>query len=154
MSSDISKIILLIILSFLHAETLYVDSSSSCSNPDGSLGCPYIKIQEAMDNVQQGDVVVIRAGNYFEHVKFSGTATADQPITIEAYPGERVVLNGTIPVTQNWETYNNSGHIIYKTHIDTAVIAEQMGESFKTVFQLFINDRMMIPSQIINYAAN
>ena len=105
-----------------------------------------------MDNVQQGDVVVIRAGNYFEHVRFSGAATADQPITIEAYPGERVVLNGTIPITQNWETYNNSGHIIYKTHIDTAAIAEQMGESFKTVFQLFINDRMMIPSQIINYA--
>ena len=101
MSSDISKIILLI-LSFLQAETLYVDSSSSCSNPDGSLECPYIKIQEAMDNVQQGDVVVIRAGNYFEHVKFSGAATADQPITIEAYPGERVVLNVTIAVTQNW----------------------------------------------------
>ena len=149
---NISKIILLIILSFLQAETLYVDSSSSCPTPDGSLECPYIKIQEAMDNVYQGDNVLIKAGNYFEHVKFSGTATAEQPIIIEAYPGERVVINGTIPIIQDWESFNNSGHIIYKTHLDTAAIAEQMGDSFKTVFQLFINNRMMIPSQIINYA--
>ena len=30
--------------------------------------------------VQPGDNVVIRAGNYFEHVKFSGIATAELPI--------------------------------------------------------------------------
>ena len=94
-----------------------------------------------MDNVQQGDIVLIKAGNYFEHVQFSGVATSEQPIIVEAYPGERVVINGTIPIIQDWESYNNNGHIIYKTHLDTVAIAEQMGESFKTVFQLFINNR-------------
>jgi len=147
-----SNIFLLILSSFLQSETLYVDNNSSCSQSNGSLECPYITIQDALDNVNQGDIVLIRAGNYFEHVEFSGIATSEEPIIIEAYPGERVVINGTIPISQNWEPYDNNGHIIYKTHLDTAAISEQMGENFKTIFQLFINNRMMIPSQIINYA--
>ena len=150
--SRLPELTLFLMLSFSHAETLYVDGSSSCSSPDGSLECPYITIQDAIDNIQPGDIVVIRAGNYFEHVKFSEIATAEQPIIVEAYPNEQVVINGTIPITQDWLSYNNNGHTIFKTQLDTAVIAEQMGESFKTVYQLFINDRMMIPSQIINYA--
>jgi len=150
--SGLPNFTLFFILTLLHAETIYVDGSSSCSNPIGSLECPYITIQDAMDNVQPGDNVVIRAGNYFEHVKFSGIATAELPIIVDVYPGEQVVINGTIPITQDWVSYNNNGHTIYKTQLDTALIAEQMGESFKTVYQLFINDRMMIPSQIINYA--
>ena len=145
------KIILLIIISFLQAETYYVDINSSCPAPDGSLECPYLKIQEALDNVQQGDIVIIKEGDYFEHVKFSGIATSEQPIIIEAYPGEKVVINGTLPITQDWEPYDNNGHVIYKTQLDTATISLEMGESFKTVYQLFINNRMMIPSQIINY---
>jgi len=147
-----NKVYFILILSFLHGETLYVDGGSSCLAPDGSLACPYIKIQDAMDNVQQGDIVLIKAGNYFEHIQFSGIATSDQPIIVEAYSGERVIVDGTIPISQGWEPYDNNGHNIYKTHLDTAAISEQMGESFKTVFQLFINNRMMIPSQIINYA--
>ena len=104
-----------------------------------------------MDNVQQGDIVIIKEGDYFEHVKFSGIATSEQPIIIEAYPGEKVVINGTLPITQDWEPYDNNGHVIYKTQLDTATISLEMGESFKTVYQLFINNRMMVPSQIINY---
>ena len=48
--------VLFIIISFLQAETYYVDINSSCPTPDGSLECPYLKIQEALNNVQQGDI--------------------------------------------------------------------------------------------------
>ena len=108
--TSLLKLTLFLILSILDAETLYVDGSSSCSSPNGGLECPYIKIQDAMDNVQPRDIVLIRAGNYFEHVNFSGIATGEQPIIVEAYPDEQVVISGTTPINQDWESYNNNGH--------------------------------------------
>ncbi len=72
------------------------------------------------------------------------------PITIKAYPGERVVLDGTVPINTNWEPYNHNGIFIYKTVVDSASIADYMGEDYKGIWQLFLNDRMMIPAQVIN----
>ena len=88
------------------AETYYVAPSpiGSDGNP-GSAGSPWATLQHAVDSVQEGDTILVRAGGYVgAHVTTSGSA--DQPITLAAYPGEEVSIvadNVTTPDGINLE---------------------------------------------------
>ncbi|UFU07372.1 right-handed parallel beta-helix repeat-containing protein [Ruania halotolerans] len=58
----------------------------------------YPTIQDAVDAAQAGDVVQLSAGTYFENVVIDEVhGTANDPIVIQAAPGEEVIVNGADP---------------------------------------------------------
>ena len=134
-----------IICQNIYAVDLYVSKHSAVDSTS------FRTIQAAVNASEPGDNIFIREGRYSEHVKIvKKKATAQAPIRIEAWPNERVVIDGTVPITTNWETYNHNGLTIYRTTLDSAALADSMGDVFRGVWQLFLNDRMMIPAQLIN----
>lgn len=52
---------------------------------------PSQNIQTALNNASSGDVVCVRAGTYHQQIQFR---PVDSGITVQAYPGERPVLDG------------------------------------------------------------
>ena len=75
----------------------YFVSEAGSDLAAGSLASPFATIQYALNQaVLPGDTVQVRAGTYREKLAFpaSGNALAGY-ITLQAYPGERPVLDGT-----------------------------------------------------------
>ena len=68
---------------------------------EGSAAKPWRTIQRAADVAAAGDVVTIRGGTYREWVKPAHAGRADAPIVYRAAKGERVVVTGADPVTDD-----------------------------------------------------
>ncbi len=71
----------------VHAADLYVDVLASCATPDGSESNPFCEIQDATLAAEDGDVIRIAPGTYFESLRFIrhsvtlvGTAGAEQTV--------------------------------------------------------------------------
>lgn len=68
--------------------------------PEPSMAAPLRTVETAVRVAKPGDVVAVRAGVYKEAVGWGiRRATAARPITLQAYPGERVEINGTLIMT-------------------------------------------------------
>ncbi|MCE9615587.1 MAG: right-handed parallel beta-helix repeat-containing protein [Lentisphaerae bacterium] len=83
----------------LHEGTrsLYVSLSGDDSHP-GTIAQPFRTVAHAFATVRPGESIVIRGGTYYEgDLVMSGKARPTEPIVIQAYPGERVILNGANP---------------------------------------------------------
>jgi outer membrane biosynthesis protein TonB len=79
------------------ANAIFVATDGKDTN-SGALTSPYRTIQKAMDKAVDGQTVVVREGTYHEFViMHRGRST-----TLQAYPGEKVWLDGSREVT-NWE---------------------------------------------------
>ncbi len=78
----------------------FVDPKSGNDNGPGSKERPWSTINHALKQLQAGDTLYLREGSYFENVYCAVAGTADMPITIRAYPGERVVIDGGMPEFQ------------------------------------------------------
>jgi hypothetical protein len=52
--------------------------------------------------LKPGEKALVRAGTYTENVLFSRSGTASRPITLAAYPGERVVIHAASASDGNW----------------------------------------------------
>jgi hypothetical protein len=95
----------------------YVAPSGSDQNP-GSLDQPWKTIQKAMNTVRPGDTALVRSGTYTENLLMSRAGTASAPITVRAYPGERVVLHAastsgnTYPVQITGSYFRLHGFVI------------------------------------------
>ncbi len=79
---------------------LYVATTGKDSNP-GTLAAPFLTLQKAVDVAVPGTVILVRKGTYNQSVHFrsSNSGAADKYITLAAYPGEKVILDGTgVPV--------------------------------------------------------
>ena len=77
--------------------TYYVATTGSDGNP-GTINAPWRTIQHAVDIVNAGDTVYIRAGTYNERVQAkygNGGGSNHSDITYRSYPGETVILDGT-----------------------------------------------------------
>ena len=79
------------------AETFYVATGGNNSNA-GTAANPWATLQFAANQVDAGDLVIVRPGNYagFD-LRTSGTSTA--PITFQAEPG--AIINQVNPVTND-----------------------------------------------------
>ena len=77
------------------ATTLVVAVNGSDSAP-GTLTQPLRTIQRAVDLAKPGDVIAVRGGMYAltDNITITTSGTASQPITLGAYQGERVVVDG------------------------------------------------------------
>ena len=110
----------------------YVSTTGDDANA-GTEREPFRSIQKAADVMKAGDSCYIRGGRYHEAVvinKLKGTE--DKPITFTAYPGEKVILDGSEPIKGSWRKYKGK---IYKTKLD------------KDIWQLFVDGKMMISAR-------
>jgi hypothetical protein len=72
----------------------YVAKNGSDSNP-GTIDRPFATVGKAASVVQPGDVVLIREGVYPIKQTFQRSGTKSAPITYQAFPGEKVVFDGS-----------------------------------------------------------
>ena len=75
----------------------YFVATSGNDGQAGTISAPFKTIQHALNvAANPGDLVLVRGGTYFEKLTFphSGSAAGGY-ITLQAYPGEHPVLNGT-----------------------------------------------------------
>ena len=114
------------------AEVVQKFFSESCNEPDGSLVCPYPTISNAFENASPGDHIYIRQGRYSETLKkwdgdtaFKTKDNSTALIIFEAYPNEKVIFDGSVPVKANWEKYNHNGHCIFKAVLDFNAISKE-----------------------------
>jgi hypothetical protein len=61
----------------------------------GTLAAPWKTISHAMNTVTAGYTVMVRAGVYSELVDIGVSGTAGSPITLQSYPGEQAIVDGT-----------------------------------------------------------
>lgn len=75
--------------------TLIVATNGSDTAP-GTLTQPLRTVQRAVDLAKPGDTIAVRGGTYAltDNITIATSGTASQPITLGAYQGERVVIDG------------------------------------------------------------
>ncbi|OPX84743.1 MAG: hypothetical protein A4E53_03800 [Pelotomaculum sp. PtaB.Bin104] len=71
-----------------------VASAWGDDNNTGSLTSPWKTIQHAVSHLQPGDKLLIRAGIYKEYISLNKSGTSENPITVEVFHSEEVVLDG------------------------------------------------------------
>ena len=162
----------------IHAEILARYYSNDCPNgPTDNATCPYPTIRSVLEDVTSGDHVYIREGRYTELLVKNGininkavdcspncTEAAffkeDEKIIFEPYPGEEVIIDGTVALddnNSNWvgpfsHTLDNGTSIsIYKTVIDFDNISREIMTHVDNISQVFVNGRYMIPAMPMNF---
>jgi parallel beta-helix repeat protein len=113
------------------ATTYYVDAAQGKDSYSGRLAEPDVRqtdgplrsIQVAYDRLRSGDTLMIKQGVYRETVTLYKTASQEEPVLIQAFPGDeqKVVISGA-DVCQGWKACPNQascggnpnwGHLFY-----------------------------------------
>ena len=79
---------------------LYAGPGGNDSN-NGSIGTPFLTAQKGANMIQPGQTLYLRAGTYSEEIDFFNSGTITAPITVSAYPGETVIIDGTSATPKN-----------------------------------------------------
>src|SRR5262245_12784799 len=72
----------------------FVDVARGDDEAAGSEKAPWKTLAHAFRQLQPGDTLYVRAGTYYERTFLTRSGTAEAPITIRAYPGESVIVDG------------------------------------------------------------
>jgi hypothetical protein len=72
----------------------YVHPTQGDDGWEGTKERPWRTIGHGVTRLAPSDTLVLRGGTYSEHVTAHLTGTPDKPITIRAYPGELVIIDG------------------------------------------------------------
>lgn len=75
--------------------TIYYVAPNGLDKNTGAIDDPWRTIQHAVDNVNPGDTIMVRSGVYAEAVVVNASGTIGAPITLQSYPGETAVLDGS-----------------------------------------------------------
>ncbi len=138
------------------AATYYVDGDNPKAS-DASRGTearPWKTIFRSVGQLQPGDTLLVKAGTYRETVILTTSGTADQPITIQAYPGHegKVVIDAAEPVAE-WRRCTgpeecsgnpNWSHIYYA---DVAGFVSKHPDKTFAVRQVFQHGRLLLRSR-------
>ena len=79
----------------------FVDADNGADDGTGEEGRPWATINHALTQLEPGDTLCLREGHYFENVYCAVAGTEKKPITIRAYPDERVVIDGGMRIFQD-----------------------------------------------------
>lgn len=118
--------------SMLFGNEYYVATNGNDNNR-GSLDQPFATIQHAVSVLKAGDICHLRGGRYHEAAQITGLKGREGlPITIQPYKDERVILDGSVPITTEWTRHKGQ---IFKTRLK------------QEIWQLFINGESMISAR-------
>jgi hypothetical protein len=87
----------------------YVSVNGSDTNV-GSISAPFQTINAALTQAGPGDQVVVRGGTYHEQVKFPKSGAPGKTISLQNYPKEKPVIDGSKIAVKGWQalvTINN-----------------------------------------------
>ncbi|MCK4921905.1 MAG: right-handed parallel beta-helix repeat-containing protein [Bacteroidales bacterium] len=125
----ILMIISLLTISCNENNNVYVSGIGLDTN-DGTINKPFKTISVALEKMNPGDTCFIREGRYYENSIIPlKHGNEEAPIVIMAYPGEKVVLDGSVKIDNDWELHEGN---IYKTKAD------------EDMWQLFYDGRWMM----------
>ena len=130
---------LLFILSFTSysQNTYYVSKTGNNSNT-GTETSPFLTIQKAINSIDaSGGTCILRGGTYHEEITLSSKSN----LTIKAYSGEFVIMNGTKEITTSWNVNSDNANI-YETKIT------------EDIWQLFIDDKQQVAARWPNAQFN
>lgn len=76
--------------------TYFVSPTGNDANA-GTIDAPFYSVQKAVSLAGPGDVIYVRGGTYYytQMILITNSGTADRPIKLWSYPGERPYLNFT-----------------------------------------------------------
>jgi len=94
----------------------------------GTYEAPFATISKAVSQMNSGDRCIIRGGRYHEEIIVSDKDN----LTFAAYPGERVIFDGSTLITNSWTRYSGN---IYITALK------------EDIWQLFADGEMLIPAR-------
>ena len=144
-----------------HASIDHVDilpeflSSENCPDgPDGSYGCPYPTILDALENAQGGQSILVREGRYTDLIfaDFINQSTHLEGPKIEVVgESDDTYIDGTVEVNASWEPYNLNGNQVYRAVLDMGQISKNANTHIDTIYGVFVNDRYMIPAMPVNF---
>lgn len=99
------------ILACLPAEaaTYYVSPSGS-DRANGTKAAPWRSLQQGVDQLKPGDILLIASGTYRERVEVKRGGTAKAPVTISAMPGARVVVTGADLLPDGWTRHDDGAY--------------------------------------------
>ncbi len=115
---------------------LYADIINGNDEWPGTIDCPKISIQSAIDAASDDGEVIVKSGTYHEIISLNKPG-----ITLTAAEGERVILDGTESVNEDlggdWEIHDSSSFsdIIWKADLS------------KDAWQLFIDYEEEMPAR-------
>ncbi len=120
-------IIFFILKHFNYATNYFVAVSYGNDTNNGlSANAPFKTIGKAASLMSSGDICYIRQGRYHETISIDNLdGTSSAPVIFTNYNNERVVIDGTIPITSTWTQVGSSN--LWKTKLD------------QDIWQLFIN---------------
>ena len=104
-------LLLLIFLYCSNAEcaVYYVSIDGKDDLGTGTLDAPFRSIQFGINQLKQGDTLLIRAGRYEESIYISSLDSsinsATQTTRIKNYKNEKVIIDGTTALKTKWKLY-------------------------------------------------
>ena len=120
-----SRVLLLLVIIGLaiavnaNSATYYVATYGSDSNNGLSEETPFKTVKKAVDTVQPGDKVMVKAGTYFERIQIKTSGLPGSPIEFEGERGPNgeflTIIDGGEPAT-SWTVWEEgSDYKIWKT---------------------------------------
>lgn len=97
------------------AGAIFVNPSIGNDAAAGTMGAPLRTVVQAVARAVAGQTVVLRGGSYHERVIVS------RSLTIQAYPGEAVWFEGTVPVTSWAKSGSAWVHTGWTTEFDSSL---------------------------------
>jgi hypothetical protein len=133
----------------------YYLSPTGTDSSAGTITSPLKTLDVALNKAAAGDRIIIREGIYRNRAGwFPGKATADGPISIEAYPGEVVDISAFTELS-GWEPFDlTANKAIYKAPMpftlckDSSAVA---GEDFLICNGTVLNEARWPPANINEY---
>jgi len=103
-------VILFIFKSFIYATDYFVAISYGNDANNGlSVNAPFKTIDKAASVMSSGDICYIRQGRYHEAISIDNLdGTSSAPVIFTNYNNERVVIDGTIPISSTWTQVGSS----------------------------------------------
>ena len=113
--------------SLVNGTSYYVAVSYGDDTNNGlSINAPFKTIGKAASVMSSGDICYIRQGRYHETISIDNLdGTSSAPVIFTNYNDERVVIDGTIPITSTWTQIGSSN--LWRTKLT------------QDIWQLFIN---------------
>ena len=79
---------------WLRARSGFVDAAKGNDAAAGTEQAPWKTLGHSLRQLKAGETLYLRGGVYYERVSLTKSGTAEAPITLCSYPGERAVLDG------------------------------------------------------------